>query len=333
MKKNVIKHLKIELQPEPPAIKVPAELAPVPMTAVYFGVRGSGKSTAIQSLLRKYKQANLMDRLFIISPTYKSNSFLFSGLLRDNDDVYEDATQKSLDAVIAKVQQEASEWKMYEENKVIFDEYKRQERLYLDGEIDDIEGDILNAAIEAGVTLFDRYPEYKFPGVQRPQMWLILDDVQSSSLFNSSTKVKNNLNNVLIKTRHIGGERFGINVIIALQNFKLQSGGISKALRMNTTCMALFGYRDPKLIDDIHKEISREISKEDFMTAFDDATSGEKFNHLFIEFGSKPRLRKNFDEIYDLGALPVASDKILKKTKQQQNGATGNNRDGGDPTR
>lgn len=295
-------NLSIELQKEPEPIRVPDELPPLPATIVYFGVRGSGKTTAIQSMLRKYKAANLMNRLFLISPTYKSNSFLFDGII-DDEDVYEEAVQASLNKVIDKVQQEADEWKAHEENKMIWSEYKKQEKKYLAGEIEEIEPEVLNAAVEAGLTLYDRFPEYKYPGVQRPQMWLVLDDIQSSALFNPNTKVKNNLNNVLIKTRHMGGSRFGLNVVIALQNYKLQTGGLSKALRMNTTAMALFGYRDKKLIEDIHKEISREVSEEEFAAAFDYATAGEKYNHLFLEFGSNIRLRKNFDEILDLTGL------------------------------
>lgn len=296
VKTRKVPKLSIELQPEPEKIRVPDELFPLPATVVYYGVRGSGKTSAIQSMLRKYQAANLMNRLFIISPTFKSNNFLFDGLISDQGDVYEEAVQSSLNDVIDKVQSEADEWKKYQENKIIFDEYKRQEKLLLAGRIPKIYPDVLNAAVEAGISMLDRFPDYKYPGVQRPQMWLLLDDVQSSSLFNSSTKVRNCLNNVLIKTRHIGGDRFGLNVVIALQNYKLQNGGLSRALRMNTTAMALFGYRDPKLIEDIHSEISREVTQEQFAAAFDYATQGEKWNHLFVEFGTNVRLRKNFDE-------------------------------------
>lgn len=303
------KHLGIVIPKEPAPIPSPPELPAQPFLIAAYGCRGSGKSTAIASMLRKYKEANAAHRIFLISPTHKSNKFLWEGLV-DSDDVFEDANQASLDEVITRAESEAEEWKLYCENEIIWREYKQQERQFIDGRIPKIDEELLSAAIQAGVANMDSYPPYKWPGCKHPCLILCIDDCQSSSLFNPSTKVKNNLSNLAIKHRHVGGgrEHGGLSIVVALQSYKSQTGVLSRALRSNMTACMIWGLRDEKMISNIHEEMGREIDEETFFAAYDYCIQ-DRHDCCMLEF-SPLRIRRNLDEVLDLGSLPKKSEAI-----------------------
>lgn len=300
MRTKLLKQMKIALQKEPPPIEVPDHLPPLPAMIAAFGTRGSGKTTATQSLLRNYKAEGLAHRVFLISPTYASNKFQFEGLV-DEEDVFEAANQQSLDEVIRRGRQETQEYDDWQIQKELFHLYKKQEREVLAGKRKKIDGDLFQAAIEHGVQNMETFPPYKYNDCPAgPIIWLVLDDAQSSSIFNPSTKHAENLSNVLIKNRHVlstPANRYGLSIVLAMQNYKLQVGGISKAIRMNLTCVMLYGYRDPKLIEAIQEELGNAVSPEVFQKAYAYATAGEPWNFLMIEFKYPVRLRHNFDEI------------------------------------
>jgi hypothetical protein len=151
-------------------------------------------------------------------------------------------------------------------------------------------------------------------------MFLVIDDCQSSAIFNSSTKEKNNLSNLCIKNRHIGGDRFGLSIIIAMQNWKSQQGSVSRAIRQNMTVICLWRYRDDKLIDDIYSEVASDVTREQFQKAYDYATSGDRWNYCMIEFQPKFRIRRNFEEII---LLDNDSDNTEKISDGKDNDATG----------
>ena len=282
---------------EPPKIEVPEELPKLNLLACYWGVRGSGKSVAATTLLRKYKDAGLLQRLFVITPTYESNKHLLEDLVNDPADVFHDCTQASLDKVLDELEKESIEWRTYKEHKLLWEAYDRQRKVYILGKRKEIDQDLLYEVYDAGLADLERFPDFKYKcnGNNHPQVFLFLDDCQNSSLFNPSSKVKNNLSNVMVKHRHLCA-RYGLNIIIALQNYRSQGGTLSKAMRMNLTCLGLFGYRDEKLMKSIQEELGREIDEETFKSVYDYCTEGEKWNYLFLEF-SPLRFRKNLDEI------------------------------------
>lgn len=295
IKTKQLKNMKAVLPNEPPKIEVPDHLPPLHGLFGYFGVRGSGKTVSMTTLLRKYRDANLAQRVFLISPTYDSNKYLFEGLV-DKKDVYEEASQASLDAVMEAIESEAAEWRKWQDHCILWDEYKKQERAYIAGKRKAIDAELVNEYIHCGLADMDRRPTYKYDNVAHPVMHLVIDDCMSSALFNPSSKTKNNLNNLLIKHRHLA-DRFGVTIHIAMQAWKSNVGVLGRALRSNLTCIILWGLKDRKLMQDIHQEIGREIDKEQFYEAYDYATSGEKWNALVIEFGSNFRMRRNWDTV------------------------------------
>jgi hypothetical protein len=296
------KHLAIELQKEPPKIVTPPEFPELPCLVAAYAIRNSGKSTAIQSNLRKYKAANLCHRVFIVTPSWLSNSFLFEGLVAD-EDVFE-PTQASLDEIVRRTEEEAKEWREYEENRAIWKEYKRQERLVIAGKLPEVDPELLSGVVDINLFLLDKYPDYKYPGCQRPQIWCVIDDCQDSPVMTTSSKAKNSLSALAIRNRHVGGHRFGLNLVIAMQSYKKQTGALNKAIRNNVTAMMLWNFRDVKLMEDIYSDIGRDVTKAQFFNAFAIATGGDKHNYLLLEFSPGVRMRQNFDTIIDLASLP-----------------------------
>ena len=51
------------------------------------GKRGSGKSVFVTNFLRMMKDQNCLDRLILVTPTYKSNKAIFNGLPVNEEDV------------------------------------------------------------------------------------------------------------------------------------------------------------------------------------------------------------------------------------------------------
>lgn len=301
MKTKKYGHLGIYLPKEPAKIPCPDELPQLPVLIAAYGCRGSGKSTAIASMLRKYKEANAAHRIFLICPTYKSNRFLWEGLV-DPDDVFEEGNQKSLDEVVSRTESEANEWRLYCENRVIWEEYRQQTDDYIAGRRDSVDEDVLSAALQAGVADLETWPEYKWPGCQHPSMIMVVDDCQSSSIFNASTRHKNNLSNLCIKHRHIGTREYGgLSVIMALQSYKSQTGVLSRAIRSNCTAMMLWGIRSDQLLKGIYEELAREIPEDVFYAAYDHCVQ-DKHDCCFLEF-SPMRIRRNLDEILCLDTV------------------------------
>lgn len=305
-----IKDFDAILGKEPPKNKIPDILFPTKALIAMFGVRGSGKSVACTTMLKKYKELGFMQRLFVICPTYQSNKHLYEGLDIAEEDLFEDATQDSLDKVMKAVADDGKLWREWKEACKVYREYKQQERAYLAGRRKEIDVDLLLEAVDCGVADLDEPPEYKYGKAAIPELWLVLDDCQSSPLFNQNTRNKNNLSHVLIQHRHVGA-RLGLNVVILLQNFKNQVGTLARAMRMNLTAMMIWGYRDVKLLDDIYTEIGREVTEEEFYQLFDYATSGERFNAFVVEFGAKVRFRRNLNEFISVANLPKKSDETI----------------------
>ncbi len=267
IKTKVLPRFKAILGNEPPKIDVPDFLIESPFLAGFYGVRGSGKSVAMTTLLKKFKSCDKLQRCFLICPTYQSNKHLYEDIVKP-EDVYEEASQGSLDKILEEVSVESQTWKMWQDHCALYDEYKRQERLFLAGKRKEIDVDLLFEAVELGIADMEKRPEYKHGNCDHPMLVLVLDDCMSLTLFNGSTKVKNNLSNVCIKHRHLGN-RIGLSIMVALQAFKSQTGVLSKSIRNNLTCQCIWGIKDEKLLDSIYQEIGREITKEQFYKMFD----------------------------------------------------------------
>lgn len=313
IKAKRLKNLGIITGHAPPPIKVPDHLMPLHGLFGFFATRGSGKSCAMSTLLKRYKE-HLGEgmRVFLICPTYKSNVHLYDDIV-EKEDVFEEASQASLDKITEIIEEEAQLWNLWKDQTMLWKEYKRQERLYLAGKRKDIDDDVLYEAVELGLADREDPPEYKYGTCEHPVMFIVLDDCMSSALFNQTTKVKNNLSNLAIKHRHIF--TIGCTIFVALQSFKSQTGVLSRSIRNNLTCQCIWGFRDESLLDSIHEELGREISKEAFYELFDFATKDSPHDFLCIEHGGHPRFRKNFDTVLTVSG---SSKEVVKEISEEE---------------
>ena len=193
-----------------------------------IGKRGAGKTVAITSMLKNLQRDKVLDRLFLITPTWESNKEAFRGLPIDEQDVFHDPDDLSaLDEIIKRVEQEGKDLEEYK-NKV---RVKRKmeaamKQMKSDDDVDNIDPDLLLNALYNGV-LDQAEPEHRWKG-RAPICILFVDDSVGSRLLDSRKFL-----NFCLKHRHIGGG-LGVSVIVASQAYTTQQGGIPKSLRGTT---------------------------------------------------------------------------------------------------
>ena len=264
---------------------------------VVCGRRNSGKSVAVSSKLRHMKQDGVCDRVFLISPTAISNSEMWAGLV-DEEDIYEDMTNASVIAVLDEVKNEKREWDEYLEKLQIFKEYQRL--LKSKKHTDEYDDEFMLKCYDMGIfdMDFSQPPVSKYG--HKPVLHLVVDDCQSSALFNPSTK--NKFLNAVIRHRHIA-DGLGISMWILIQNYATQSG-LPKAIRENCTVLIVFPVKDTNMIKTIQQECGGEIGEDEFYKMFEYATDSPH-SFLSIEFSPKKpeyKFRKMYSEFMTINS-------------------------------
>lgn len=282
---------------EPKSIKVPPHLYKLPMLATFCAVRGSGKTVAMTSLLRKYQEVGLCQRVFVITETYGSNEHLFTGLVNP-EDVFTASDPEALDKVVERLEEESAVWKAYQRDRELYERVKKHKKRYVSGRVPHIDALLLGEAEEKG--LIEHPPQYRYGNhVQHPAMFLIIDDAQGSvTMIDAPSRRKTSLTSLCIKHRHVA-DRLGVSILIAVQSFKSQSGNLSRSLRSNCTICCIWPMKDNKIIEEIAEELGREISKDVFNALYAYATSGAPWNFLAISF-APTTFRKCWDEVLEV---------------------------------
>jgi hypothetical protein len=261
---------------------------------VVCGARGSGKSVAVSSKLHHLKKEGFADRVLLISPTAVSNNEMWTGLINE-DDIYTDMTNESVEKVIEQVELEAKEWQEYEKQLELWKLWKKL--LRSKKPIDEIEPELLISFMENGILDMEdmgTVPESKYG--HKPVLHLVLDDCQSSQLFVPSTR--NKLLNATIRHRHIG-DGLGITMWFLVQSYSTNSG-LPKAIRDNSTVLVLFPMKNGNNIMKIIEEIGGNIDEETFNKVYEFATKDNPHDFLVIEFAPKDKkymFRKCWNEI------------------------------------
>ena len=274
-------------------IETPPGLPKMHFNLVSCARRGSGKTVSIVNLLKKLQDAKVLDRIFIISPTIKSNKKILEMIKVDEDDIYDEPTAASLDAVIEKGNEEATDYDEYIEQMKIYKKYLRYMKTGRGTLRDEDIFDLYD-----GETQTIQPPKHKWNG-KKPVMALFIDDAQGSPLFS----VKSKIHNYTIKHRHLfelkGGGALGLSLIFAVQSFKSNANGIPRSVRGNCTHIMLHRTKDINELNDIADEFSGEVSRETFMKIYDYATSID-YGFLWIDLHKKKEdlspYRRCFDE-------------------------------------
>ena len=256
-----------------------------------IGPRGAGKTTAAVNLIERMP----FDRIFVISPTMRSNAELMKRLKIDPNDVYPDPDDNScLDAIKSAIEREAEDYDRYH------DEMRRYKKLmkliHSNAPLFQLPVDDLEAFYNDGDF---QPPKHRWNG-RKCCCCLLIDDALGAGIY---TKGIRKLNNMTILHRHIGqlstGGSLGLSIFFLLQSYKAQAGGISRPIRHQATSLIVFSLKDKKQLHEISEECSGEITPETFMQVYVRAIQ-DKHDFLFVDLHPKPNhpsgFRRNFDE-------------------------------------
>jgi hypothetical protein len=250
---------------------------------VAVGKRGSGKSVGAINLIRNMEY----DRVFVISPTFKSNNQLMNMLPIDQDDVYEDVNDPScIDKIVEKIEAIRDDMVAFKQK---IKEYQKFKKL-LNDPFKPIPDDMLvsfynNGSFEA--------PEWKYGldrdgNPNRPFCMLLVDDAQGSKIFSSKK-----IDGVSIRHRHIGDTEddspsIGLSLMFLVQNYKSRGGGgISRTLRNNATLLMVFKSKDKAELEQIKNEVAGEVNETQFQEVYEKATA-EPHGFLMVDLHKKP---------------------------------------------
>jgi hypothetical protein len=286
-------HIQGDLQIKPPSgsafgCETPPAMPKLHQACLVVGPRGSGKSTATVNLIERLP----FDRIFVISPSMKSNKELMDRLKIEPEDVFEDPDDLTcLEAIKAAIEAERDDLERYRE------ELKRYRKLmktiHSESSLFRLSDDDLADFFQDG----DFQPPKHRWGGRKVCMCLILDDVQGSMLYSKPRKI----NQLTIYHRHLGqlkeGGALGLSLFFLVQSYKAQAGGISRTIRGNVTSMILFANKNQKMLDEIAEELAGEVSPEVFHKVFKQAIQ-DKHDFLFVDLHRKPThasaFRRNF---------------------------------------
>ena len=277
------------------AVETPQHLHKLHMLSAWVGKRGSGKGVAMTTLLKRLKDAECMDRLFVISPTFNSNKRMLRDLDINDDDIFDDLDNDlSIRKIQKEIEKEAEEYEKYIEDVKQFNKFMKL--MKSDKHMSD----------ELLLQFFDgagfKKPEHKWNG-KRPVCGLIVDDCQSSALMRSKRFA-----NFCIKHRHVGqfkgkdGGALGCSIFMCLQNYKTQSG-FPRGIRGNLTHLGLFRSKDESELKDVASEMSGEVDEETFMSVYQQATE-EEHSFLWVDLHPKKDVPSGFRKKYDTYLSP-----------------------------
>lgn len=242
------------------------------------GKRGGGKSVAIANLVKKAKDKNYYDRVYLITPTYHSNKEIWDIADIEEDDVYE-PTIDALQKIIKLVEAEREEWDNFLFEKEMYKKFNSD----MNKPLNNIEENDLMYYYENGLLEKENelgMPTWKYKKEEPPKLAVILDDTMGTDLM----KPRGGLTNFCIKHRHIG-KGLGISVFMLVQSYCSREG-VARPIRENTTHLLLFKCKDESQIKKIHTEIGSDVDMNKFDTMFKYATA-DPFCFLFIDFSPK----------------------------------------------
>jgi tRNA A37 threonylcarbamoyladenosine biosynthesis protein TsaE len=239
-----------------------------------FGKRGAGKGVATTHLIKALK----FDRLFIISPTFESNSELMNQFDNiDTDDIYSDLDDREImKKITEKINAERDDLVIWQEQ---MKEYKKFMKMMTD-----------NIAIipdEMLLMFYDRMkgqftpPKHRWGG-NNPFIGLWVDDALASPVLTGRKMV-----NFSLRHRHLGAfeddrPSIGCSIFFNAQNYRCQGGSIPRSIRNNFTNAIFFKSKDAKELDEISSEMSGEVTKDEFVQAYEVAMADDPDAHPFL---------------------------------------------------
>ena len=304
------KNLKIELPSKQKYQYDTPEMMPNLCTQLLcVGAKGMGKTIAIVNLVKKLN----FDRIFLISPTAKSNHSILSMINIEEEDMYEDTDDLTIiDNIISKVDEEG---RLYDEYHNKMKDYNEFDKKIRNNQFNLISDEDLETYMNERNEIVK--PEHYLNG-RRPKIACIFDDILGSYLMSKGIR---KVNNLAIKHRHIapvtseGSGAIGISTFFLTQTFRCQSGGISKPIRSNCNSLIIFKTKNENEFNDLRDEVAGEVGKELFTKIYEIATD-EPHSFLFIDFSPKPNFPSRYRRNLDTFLIPNADGTITQRRYQ-----------------
>ena len=256
-------------------------------------VRNSGKSFLASKFLAQAHKDETFDRIYIITPSFKSNEAYFGKYIKPMD-VYA-PTKESISQVIASVEADRDDWEKFLAEQKAYKQFKSK---FMHMQMND---KMILMYYDMG--FLDSEPKWKYKTVEPPKSLLIMDDILGSPAIAASS----GLVKIATLNRHIaelqqnynGRSACGLAVIILSQSYRMQNGqGIGRSLRENLSLFTMFKNKQPKQFEAIKEEIGSVVDMDRFDKAYQYATA-EKYGNLTVDFKPKQEeltFRKNLNE-------------------------------------
>jgi len=281
-------------------IDTPVDEIKLHTICISVGRRGSGKSVSVFSKVKDLKEQGLCDRCYLISPTKYSNMHLAEGLI-DEDDMYEDISLESLNDILRKVEEDAQDYEDYLKKKELYKLWKKLEKQNVD--INDIDPFLLLELDRYGIFDLLEEPQPKYPKSKNGVgcFSIIFDDCQAGGMFQTKTFM-----NMALRHRHVSSRphfKVGVSLWLLVQSYS-SHGGLTKALRENCCVLCVFPVKQRDMIEKMAEEMGGEVSKEEFLEAYDYATHNDPHSFLMVDFNPKDKkkiFRKNWNEYIIMG--------------------------------
>ena len=263
-----------------------------------IGARNTGKTYSAVQLLKHYEQCNdkITDpdgnkydlKSFLISPTSSANPIYNSLDSLDEDDIYDNYSDKILQKIIDEI--DATKKKTDEYIK-----YKKAYSIFIklgEANIKKLKNEYLLLLEEKE---FEK-PDIVFSDLEHKNAVvsiIILDDLLGSEAF--SKKNQSLLKYYLIRNRH---KR--ICFMILSQSMK----SIPKDIRLNCNVFFFGSFKNQKMIEnDLYDEVSKEFTVDEFTNMFNHATS-EQYGALVVDCSrEKLKLSKNWDKVLEINNI------------------------------
>ncbi len=264
--------------------------------------RGTFKTTAISNLLRMYRETGTMEKIIIVSSTFKSNRAILEQLDIDPEDVYDDPDAPDvLQNIVRKVEDLRDDFLRWRKLRAEYEKVEKQMKL---GYVPDDE--TLLSLYDVNSNSFKLpEPEYEcYKEGRPPVVAVVFDDVLGSKVLNNRLLIS-----LTQRHRHIAPfskednvpyNAVGVSLYFLVQSFKSHSG-LNRSIRNQATSALIGRTKDFTELKDIAESFAGEIAPETFMKVHHEATKESSHDFLLVDLHHKKGIqpsgfRKNFDD-------------------------------------
>ena len=269
------------------AIDVPEDYPKLHTLSIVNGKRGGGKTVCTVNYLKKCRDEKLIDKIWVVTPTYHSNSEIWRICYLEEKDCQQPSINV-LKNILSEMEEIKEEWDEYVSQCILYKEFLK----YIEDPEHYISEDKLLTFFKDGYSdvPYMEKPSWRFAEngeeAHPPRFAIVLDDCLNSDVMRKPTA---GLVNFCIRHRHVCGG-LGCSVFMLTQSY-CSRGGVDRAIRENTTHLYLFRICDQNQIKKIFEECDLPIEFEEFeeMLKIAHATP---FNFLHIDFCPTDPLKK-----------------------------------------